>query len=81
MTFPPLKYEPPRPQDFRVALKSGPVSYVVPDHELPLVNLVIPVRTGEYVEPEGKEGVAELTGYLLSRGGTKSKTAEELEDL
>ena len=80
LTFPPLKYEPPSPQNFRVALKNGPVSYVVPDHELPLVNLVIYVRTGEYVEPEGKEGIAELTGYLLSRGGTKAKTAEELEE-
>ena len=58
LTFPPLKYEPPRPQDFRIALKNGPISYVVPDHELPLVNIVIYVRTGEYVEPEGKEGVA-----------------------
>ena len=55
LTFAPLKYEPPSPQNFRVALKNGPVSYVVPDHELPLVNLVIYVRTGEYVEPEGKE--------------------------
>ena len=30
--------------------------------------------------PAGKEGLAELTGYLLARGGTKSKTAEELEE-
>lgn len=80
LTFPPLKYEPPRPQDFRVALKAGPVAYVVPDRELPLVNVVIYVRTGQYVEPDGKQGVSELTGYLLSRGGTKSKSAEELEE-
>ena len=80
LTFPPLKYEPPRPQDFRVQLKSGPVAYVVPDRELPLIGLSISVRTGEYLEPEGKEGLAELTGYLLSRGGIKSKTAEELEE-
>ena len=80
LKFPPLKYEPPKPQDYRVALKSGPISYVVPDHELPLVNIVIHVRTGQYVEPDGKEGVSELTGYLLTRGGTKSKTAEELEE-
>ena len=38
------------------------------------------VRTGQYLEPDGKEGLAELTGYLLARGGTKSKTAEELEE-
>jgi predicted Zn-dependent peptidase len=80
LSFPPLSYEPPSPEKYRVALKSGPVAYVVPDRELPLVNIVIYVRTGQYVEPAGKEGLAELTGYLLARGGTKSKTAEELEE-
>jgi predicted Zn-dependent peptidase len=80
LTFPPLVYEPPAPEKYRVALKSGPVAYVVPDRELPLVNLVIYVRVGQYVEPAGKEGLSELTGYLLARGGTKSKTAEELEE-
>jgi zinc protease len=80
LTFPPLKYEPPNAADYRVALKSGPVAYVVPDRELPLVNIAIYVRIGDYLDPVGKEGVADLTGYLLSRGGTKSKTAEALEE-
>ena len=61
-------------------LKSGPVAYLAADRELPLVNLVILVRTGDYLEPEGKEGVTDLCGYLLARGGTASKTAEELEE-
>jgi predicted Zn-dependent peptidase len=80
LTFPPLVYEPPAPSDYRVKLASGPVAYVVPDRELPLVNLVVSVRAGQYVVPAGKEGLADLTGYLLARGGTKSKTAEELEE-
>ena len=80
LKFPPLTYEPPAPGDFRVALRSGPVAYLAPDRELPLVNIAIYVRTGDYVEPEGKEGVTDLTGYLLARGGTKSQTAEELEE-
>lgn len=80
LSFPPLLYEPPSPAEYRVALKSGPVAYVVPDRELPLVNIVVYVRTGQYVEPAGKEGLAELTGYLVARGGTKSKTAEALEE-
>jgi predicted Zn-dependent peptidase len=49
------------------------VAYVVPDRELPLVNFVIYVRSGQYVEPAGKQGIAELTGYLIARGGSKSK--------
>jgi predicted Zn-dependent peptidase len=80
LAYPPLSYEPPAPEQFRVPLKTGPVAYVVPDRELPLVNLAIYVRTGEYLDPAGKEGVGELTGYLLARGGTKTWTAEDLEE-
>src|SRR6266404_1509715 len=80
LTFPPLVYEPPAADKYRVPLSTGPIAYVVPDRELPLVNIVILVRTGQYLEPAGKEGLADLTGYLLARGGTKSKTAEALEE-
>jgi predicted Zn-dependent peptidase len=78
--YPPLAYEPPEQKDFRVELKSGPVGYIAADRELPLVSISILVRTGDYVEPEAKEGVTDLVGYLLSAGGTESKTAEELEE-
>jgi zinc protease len=80
LAFPKLAYEPPAPEKYRVQLKSGPVAYVVPDRELPLVTFVIYVRTGQYVEPAGKQGLSELTGYLIARGGTKSRTAEQLEE-
>jgi len=80
LSFPPLAYEPPTPADYRVKLKGGPIAYVVPDRELPLVNIAVYVRAGDYVEPEGKEALSEITGYLLTKGGTQSKTAEELDE-
>ena len=80
LKFPSLTFTPPNPADYRVQLKAGPVAYVVPDRELPLVSISITVRTGGYVVPEGKEGLEELTGYLIARGGTASKKAEELEE-
>lgn len=80
LKFPPLTYEPPQPSEYRATLKAGPVVYLAPNRELPLVNLSILVRSGDYLEAEGKEGVTELTGHLLTAGGTKSKTAEELEE-
>ncbi len=80
LTFPELKYEPPNPADYRVALKSGPVAYLVPDRELPLVNISLLVRCGSYLEPAGKAGLADFTGHLLARGGTAEKTAEQLEE-
>ena len=51
LTFPPLTFEPPNPTDFRVQLKAGPVAYVVPDRTLPLVNVSLIVRTGNYLDP------------------------------
>ena len=80
LKYPSLDYQPPSPATFRVQLKSGPIVYIASDRELPLVNLNILVRTGDYLEPAGKEGVAGLTGNLLARGGTKSMTAEALEE-
>jgi zinc protease len=80
LTFPPLTYEPPNPADYRVQLKAGPVAYLVPDRELPLVNISITIRTGQYLEPAGKEGLAGMTGYLIARGGTASQKAEDLEE-
>ena len=70
----------PRRRSSASRSRAGPVAYVVPDRELPLVNIVVYVHTGSYLEPAGKEGLADLTGYLLARGGTKSKTAEDLEE-
>ena len=80
LKFPELKYEPPKGFDYRVELKSGPVAFVVPNRELPLISISILVRTGKYNEPKGKEGLAAMTGYLLSKGGTKSHSAEALEE-
>ena len=70
-----------RREQYRVQLKSGPVAYVVPDRELPLVNIAIYVRTGDYLEPAGKEGLAEPDRLPAgARRHQKSKTAEELEE-
>lgn len=80
LTFPTLDYQPPDPAQFRVQLKSGPVAYVVPDRERPLINISILVHAGDYLEPAGKEGVAGLTGYLLTHGGTQNRAAEDLEE-
>jgi predicted Zn-dependent peptidase len=80
LTFPPFEFQPPKPEQFRVALKSGPVAYVVPDKELPLVNIVINVRAGDWIEPQGKEGLTDLCGFLLTRAGTASRSAQDLEE-
>jgi predicted Zn-dependent peptidase len=80
LIFPPLEFTPPKAAQYRVPLQSGPVAYVATDRELPLVSISISVRTGDWVEPEGKEGLTDFCGTLLTRGGTESRTAQELEE-
>jgi predicted Zn-dependent peptidase len=80
LTYPKFAYQPPSAKEVRTVLKSGPVAYVAEDRELPLVSITVTLRGGTYLSPAGKEGLAELAGYLLARGGTASKTAEQLEE-
>ena len=80
LSFPPFVFTPPKTDQYRVELKSGPVAYVAEDRELPLVTISIIVRTGDWVEPEGKEGLTDFCGSLLTKAGTESRTAQELEE-
>lgn len=80
LTYPKFAYQPPTAKEYRTVLKSGPVAYVAEDRELPLVSISVTLRGGTYLDPAGKEGLADLAGYLLARGGTASKTAEQLEE-
>jgi len=80
LTFPPFEFHPPKADPYRVQLQSGPVAYIASDHELPLVTIGISIHTGDWVEPEGKEGLTDFYGGLLTRGGTESRSAQELEE-
>jgi zinc protease len=80
LTFKPITFTVPRAADYRLPLKNGMVSYVAEDRTLPLVNITLLVRVGSYLEPPGKEGLAALTGSMIRRGGTKSLTAEQLDE-
>ncbi len=60
MKFSPVEFAPPEPA--RVVLDNGMVVYLLEDHELPLVNLSATMRTGGWLEPADKVGLAALTG-------------------
>lgn len=80
LVFRPIAFQPPRAADHRVVLENGLVVFVAEDRALPLVNVSLTTRSGQYLEPSGKEGLAELTATLLRRGGTKSLSAEGLDE-
>jgi zinc protease len=80
LTFKPISFTPPSAKDHRVVLSNGMVVFIAEDRALPLVSISLTVRTGSWLEPAGKEGVAAMTGAQLRRGGTKSLSAEALDE-
>ena len=80
LKFSQLDYTPPKRDKYRHVLSNGAVAYLVEDHDLPLVNVTTLVRTGGYLEPEDKRGLASLTGSQIRAGGTTSKTPEQFDE-
>jgi zinc protease len=52
----------------------------IPIPDSPLVAIRLLFRTGSIHDPEGKEGLATLTGLMLGRAGTKQRPYGELLD-
>jgi len=78
LSYPALHFKPP--QVDRTVLPNGVVIYLLEDHELPLVKVHALIKTGGYFDPEGKEGLAELTGLLMRTGGTETMTGSQVDE-
>jgi predicted Zn-dependent peptidase len=80
-----IKY--PKLNEFKKAdveefqLDNGITFYLVEDKELPLIRVTATVRTGSLQDPEGKEGLASMTGSLMREGGSENYPAEKLNVL
>jgi len=79
-SFPPLTFAPPRPADFRVQLANGLVVYIAEDHQIPWVNASLLMRTGPFLEPKDKLGVAGMTVSVMRSGGTTTMTGEQINE-
>lgn len=80
LRFSELGFEVPRAEEHRVVLSNGVPVYVVEDHSLPLVDVAVAVRTGDWTDPADRVGVASFAGALVRRGGTGSRTPDELDE-
>lgn len=80
LKFPPLSFAPPRAADHRVTLSNGAPVYLVADRELPLITVHVLMRIGPDLDPAGKEGCAATMVHQLTRGGTGTRTATQIED-
>jgi len=79
LEFPPLpEFEVPQPT--RVELDNGMVLILIEDHELPLVDLVARVNTGQRLDPADKAGLAGLTGTVMRTGGTSAMSGDEIDE-
>lgn len=80
LKFAPRTFAPPRAADFRHQLSNGATAFLVEDHDFPLINLAVTVRTGEFVEPPEKAGLAQLTGSQIRAGGTKTRKPLDFDE-
>ena len=78
MRFPTVDFNPPEPE--RVVLDNGMVVYLLEDHELPLITLSAMIRTGTWLDPADKIGLAAMTGAVMRAGGSTRMSADEVDD-
>jgi len=80
LKFPPLKFEPPNPARFRVVLANGLRAYIREERALPIVNITAVINTGGLYLPKEKAGLDELLSECLIKGGTKTRTGQQIEE-
>jgi len=68
LRFPPFK---------EATLPNGLQLVVVERHEQPVISVSLAFRAGDIYDPAGKEGLADLTAELLSKG-TDTRTADQI---
>jgi predicted Zn-dependent peptidase len=78
LTFKPVEFSPPEPE--RVVLDNGMVVYLLEDHELPLITITASMRTGGWLDPADKVGLASMTGSVMRTGGGGDLSAEQVDE-
>lgn len=74
-----ISYSSPKITPKRVVLKNGITLIVVETHSLPMLNVSVAIKSGAIYDPQGKTGVANLTGILLDEG-TKTRTTKQIAE-
>src|SRR5690554_4560620 len=63
------------------SIDNGITFYLMEDDELPLIDVTVRVRTGSFLEPADKAGLASMTGTVLRSGGSETYPDDELNEL
>jgi zinc protease len=83
LKYPELKWKVPEvgKEVSRDTLKNGMIVYMMENHELPMINASVMIRTGSIYDSQKDMAVAGLTGTVMRTGGTKSYSADSLNEL
>lgn len=76
LTYPPLTIT--TPESVELAFDSGLGGFLVEDHEIPVVDIVLLVKT--YFPEEAKYGLNEMARWVLRNGGTETWPPDKLND-
>ena len=75
-----LDFEVPEAKGYRHTLKNGIPVFIAEDRSLPLVDVGVRVRIGDFLEDDDTQGVAGMTGTLMRVGGAGEMSAEEFDE-
>jgi zinc protease len=79
LVYPALKQvKIPDPATF--TLKNGMRVFLLEDHELPLINGLALIRTGNLFDPPDKRGLSSVMADVLRSGGTSAKTGDQIDE-
>ncbi|MGH7233166.1 MAG: M16 family metallopeptidase [Nitrospiraceae bacterium] len=78
MHFEPVEFHPPDPD--RIVMENGMVVYLLEDHELPLITISATVKSGGWLDPSERVGLASITGATMRSGGTQHTAAADLDE-
>jgi zinc protease len=70
----------PRADGLAHTLSTATQVVVVEDPTLPLVEVTIALHAGRFLDPVDRPGLAELTGAMIRRGGSTSRSADEIDE-
>ena len=80
LKFPPLKYDPPNPKDFRTEFSNALRGYTQEDHSLPLIDISAIINFGGLYVPKDKQGLDSVMSETLIDGGTKTKEGTVIKE-
>ncbi|HER43620.1 MAG TPA: hypothetical protein ENO08_04085, partial [Candidatus Eisenbacteria bacterium] len=76
LKYPPLELATPEVEEIR--LSNGLEGFLVEDHEIPIVNVYLLVKT--YYPDREKYGLNEMAGWVIRNGGTETWPSDKLND-